>query len=82
MPELNAILVESRRQKSDERKFLAALQQIDLDAGQTEDAFAEVQRRARERVDEMTGIEPVDPTIQEFMNNGLDYEDLTGGVNV
>jgi len=81
MPELNAVLVEHRRKLSDERKFLAALQGVDMDAGQRDDAFASVQERAKKRVEEKTGKKMEDPLMKEFMNMGLDYEDLTGGAN-
>ena len=79
MPELNAVLVESRKQKYDDRKFLAAINQIDLDAGATDEEFARVQQNAAKRVAELSGEEPasVDPAIRSFMDNGIDYEDLT-----
>lgn len=79
MPELNAILVESRKQKYDDRKFQAAINQIDLDAGATDEEFARVQQNAAKRVAQLSGEEPasVDPAIRSFMENGIDYEDLT-----
>lgn len=80
MPELTSLLIESRKQKSEDRKFFAALQNIDLDAGATEDALSSVQQRARVRVAEMTGEKPMDDDVMSFMD-GLDYEDLTGGTN-
>jgi len=79
MPELNAILVEYRKQKYDDRKFHAAINQIDLEAGATDEEFARVQQNAAKRVAELSGEEPasVDPAIRSFMDNGIDYEDLT-----
>ena len=79
MPELNAILKESRRQDYETKKFNAAIQGIDLEEGRVEEEFARVQRNAAKRVAELTGNEEgaVDPAIKEFMENGFDYEDLT-----
>ena len=81
MPELNAILTESRKQRYDDRRFIAAVNQIDLEAGATEDEFARVQQNAAKRVAALTGEEPetFDPNIREAMGFGLDYEDLTNG---
>lgn len=81
MPELDAVLTESRRQKYEDRKFLAAVNNIDLEAGNTEDEFARVQESAARRVAELTGEEPetFDPAIREFMENGIEYEDMTNG---
>ena len=79
MPELSAILVEARKQRHEDRVFMAALQGVDLNAGATEDEFARVQKQAAQRVAELTGGEEeiVDPSLREFMENGFDYEDLT-----
>lgn len=78
MPELNAILIEHRKQVSEERKFVAALKGIDLDAGATEDALERVKDNARKRVEELTGEKQLDSEIAKFIENGLDYEDLMG----
>lgn len=52
MPELASILEAKRKQDYEEKKFLAALQGVDLDksAGKTEDALQKVISRAKERV--------------------------------
>lgn len=81
MPELNAILVESRRQVAEERKFTAALQGVDLDAGATEDAFRRVQERAKEMVEEKTGKKLADPGLGQFINNGIDFEEVVEVTN-
>ncbi len=76
MPELNAILLEGRKQIESERRFLAALQGVDIDAGATDDAFKRVQDRARAKVEEMTGVELADPMMGEFIANGIEIEQL------
>lgn len=45
MPELLAILEASRKQKNDERRFLAALQGVKIDDPETSKSFDEVKRR-------------------------------------
>jgi hypothetical protein len=79
MPELNAVLVESRRQTAEDRKFFAALKGIDLDAAQTGDAFTRVQERAKKRVEEKMGTAVADPDIQDFIASGIAYEVMDSG---
>lgn len=81
MPELNAVLIESRRQKEDDRRFLAALQGVDLDAGRTEDEFKRIQENARKRVEEMTGQKLADPMMSDFISNGIDVETVVEVTN-
>lgn len=53
MPELEAILDASRKQKYEDRKFAAALKGIDLDEGakqEAEAAFERANRRAQARL--------------------------------
>jgi len=81
MPELNAVLVESRKQKDDEHRFIAAINGVDLNAGATEDAFKRVQERARERVEEMTGTKLADPMMSDFIANGIEVESVVEVTN-
>lgn len=58
MPELTAILSAKREQDYNEKKFMAALQGVDLDktAGKTDDALQKVVDRAKERLGAETGV--------------------------
>lgn len=76
MPELNAVLNESRRQIHDSRKFTAALQGVDIDAQVTDDAFKRVQDNARRRIEEESGVKLADPALADFIHDGIDYESV------
>lgn len=78
MPELNSLLIEARTQRSEDRKFFAALKGIDLEKEATEDAVGKVFDNARKKVEELTGVEEVDPNIKEFIDNGIEYEVYDG----
>mgnify|MGYP000903260788 CR=1 FL=1 len=84
MPELLATLDSYREQKDRDRKFLAALQGVDLDEaeGEKEKDFNELKRRARARA---AGNDPDVNDVVELqgraaeeagfgINNGLLYE--------
>lgn len=87
MPELTAILEAKREEDYNEKKFMAALQGVDLDkqAGKQEDALKRVIDRAKERVGAQTGntVDPNDiislrgkaaATAGFGIGMGLDYE--------
>lgn len=84
MPELLATLDSYREQKERDRKFLAAIQGIDLDAGDNKEErdFNEVKRRAKAKA---SGKDPDANDIVDLqgkaaeeagfgINNGLLYE--------
>lgn len=70
MPELEAILEAYRKQKHEDRKFMAALKGVDLDDGQTDakEKFDEVQRRVQAK---LTGESEQKLELDVF---GLDIE--------
>lgn len=87
MPELTAILSAKRDQDYNEKKFLAALQGVDLDksARNTNDELQKVIDRAKQRVGAATGnnVDPNDITSLKGkaaanagfgIGMGLDYE--------
>lgn len=83
MPELLATLDSYREQKERDRKFLAAIQGIDLDEGKEEERdFAEVKRRAKAKAagkdpDANDVIDLQGKAAEEAgfgINNGLLYE--------
>jgi hypothetical protein len=75
LPELELILEAYRKQKHEDRKFMAALKGIDLDEGKKEEAqdfLANIERRAKARiggVDEATVDRITDADIF-----GLEFE--------
>jgi len=50
LPELEAILDAHRKEREIDHKFMAALQGVDMDENENDDAFEQVRRRAEARI--------------------------------
>lgn len=76
LSELNVLLKSIRKDQTDERVFLAALQGVDLDkyaenGSSVEEKRKEIERRAKEK---LLGREEVER--QEFAEFGISFEEI------